>query len=66
MAAVAAATAPDAVAGAMWQDLNVQFNMPAPGGLNLKLSNEKQCVLDCPHSDSQLLLECGFWIMSKV
>lgn len=40
--------------------------MPAPESLSLKLSSEKQCVLNCPHSDSQLLWECGFWIMSKV
>jgi len=66
MAGVAAASPPDAVAGAAWQDINVQFDMPAPEGLRLKLSNEKQCVLNCPHSDSQLLWECGFWIMSKV
>lgn len=37
-----------------------------PGGLSLKLSNEKQRVLNCPHGDSQALWECGFWIMSKV
>lgn len=32
MAAAAAAAAPDAVAGAVWQDLNARFSMPAPGG----------------------------------
>lgn len=37
-----------------------------PGVLSLKLSNEKQCVLNGPHGDSQALWECGFWIMSKV
>lgn len=63
MAAAAAATTPDAVAGAVWQDLNAQSPMPAPGGLSLKLSNEKQCVLNCPHGDSQPL---GMWVLDHV
>lgn len=41
-------------------------SVPVPGGLRLKLSNEKQCVPNCPHSNSQLLGECGFWIMAKL
>lgn len=41
-------------------------SVPVPRGLRLKLSNEKQCVPNCPHSNSQLLGECGFWIMAKL
>lgn len=59
MEAAAIASTPDGVAGAVWWDLNIQFNMSR--GFSLKLSNEKQDVLNCPHSDSQLLWECGFW-----
>lgn len=64
MEAAAIASTPDGVAGAVWWDLNIQFNMSR--GFSLKLSNEKQDVLNCPHSDSQLLWECGFWSMSRV
>lgn len=68
MAAVAAAATPDAVAGVVWQDLNTQCNTHLCQCLGVWAWNcqMKKCVLNCPHSDSQLLGECGFWIVSKL